>query len=267
MRASQLCSGLILAAAGAVLAASPAAAQTYSPWSFGATVGQDVAVGGDVISSTISNNLQLNTLNSNLTGTGWLAMRGTTWDEAYESALNVTVEVRYASTDFSEFFGALTYVQADASENVTVGCLATTPPNCATTLTGSFSDFRQIGLEAGYRQWFGFSLLGDTIKPYFAVRGGLVHTDEIRLRVNAGAAGGLGNWRLYEEGWTAMIGADVGATYAISQNAEIGGEIGVRYTTSLSDDDSDFGALGLANINDESERLSVPVSVRLNAVF
>lgn len=267
MRPTHLCSGLILAAAGAVLAGSPAVAQTYSPWSFGATIGQDVAVGGDVIGPANSASLNLNTLNANLTGTGRLAMRGTSWDEAYDSGLTVSVEVRYASTDFSEFFGAVTYTQADAADNVVVGCLVTTVPNCGTTLTGSFSDFRQIGLEGGYRQWFGFSVLGDTIKPYFAVRGGLVHTDEIRFRVNAGAAGGLGDWNLYEEGWTAMIGADLGATYAISQNAEIGGEIGVRYTTSLSDDDSDFGALGLATINDESERLSVPVSVRLNAVF
>lgn len=256
----------LAAISASLITAAPAAAQ-HSPWSFGATVGTDAAVSGNFTGPDNSQSLSLATLNANLTGTGVLAMRGTSWDEVYDRALTATVEVRYASSDMSEFFGAISYTQADARQNVTLGCLVVSGTTCGTTLTGNATEFKQIGLEAGYRQWFGYSLFGDAVKPYFAVRGGLVRTDEIRLQVFAGAAGGLGDWRLYEEGWTAMIGADLGASVAISPNAELGGEIGLRYVTRLSDDDTDFGALGLGAINDESERLSVPVSVRLNAVF
>ena len=64
-----------------------------------------------------------------------------------------------------------------------------------------------------------------------------------------------------------MIGADVGATVTISPNAEIGGEVGIRYQTALKEIDSDFGAIGLGSINGSSERFSVPISLRLNAAF
>jgi hypothetical protein len=259
LAAATVCAGLALSA--------PAAAQTYSPWSFGASIGTEADVSGDFTGPANSRSIALNTLNSNLSGNGILAMRGTSWDEVYDRATIATVEVRYATSEMSEFFGAISYTTAEAQQNVALGCLVVTGTTCQTALTGNATDFTQLGLEAGYRQWFGYSFFGDHVKPYFAVRGGLVRTDEIRLQVSAGSAGGIGNWRLYDEGWTAMIGADLGATVAISQNAEIGGEIGVRYVTKLSDDDSDFGALGLGAINDESERISVPVSVRLNAVF
>jgi hypothetical protein len=267
MRPTHLCSGLVLAAASAVLAASPAAAQDYSPWSVGISIGQDVSVSGDAVTGATGRSVALGTLNSNLTGNGQIVMRGTGWDDAFDKADNISVEVRYAASDMSEFFGAVTYTEAEGRRNVAIGCITVAATGCQTDLVGSFTDFKQIGVEAGYRQWFGVSLLGDSLKPYWAVRGGLVRTDEIRLNVATTTVGGIGDWRLYEEGWTAMIGADIGATYAISPNAEIGGEIGVRYVTKLGDDDSDFGALGLGSINDESERLSVPVSVRLNAVF
>ena len=123
-----------------------------------------------------------------------------------------------------------------------------------------------MGVELGYRQWLNFAPLGDSVRPYFAVRGGVLKTDAIHTFIQA-PTGDVAHWRLYDDTYSYMIGADVGATVAISPHAEIGGEVGIRYQTALKEIDKDFGAIGLGNTNGSSERLSVPVSVRLNAAF
>ena len=64
-----------------------------------------------------------------------------------------------------------------------------------------------------------------------------------------------------------MIGGDIGATYLIAPFAEIGAEVGVRYNSKLSEVDTNLTALGLATANDKADRITIPVSVRLNAAF
>jgi hypothetical protein len=246
------------------LAATPALADSTSPWSFGGSVGYDLPVGGKVMDAGTSNSIVLNTLNSNFTGTGTIQLRGTDFKDAYDPALRATIEVRYAMSDLSEFFGAFSYTKADG-KSVDVGCL-TNAGACNGTLTGQFADYKQMGIEIGYRQWINMAMLGDSVRPYFAVRGGVLKTDAIDTLLKA-PLGNVARWRLYDDSYSYMIGADLGATVAISQNAEIGGEVGLRYQTALKEIDTDFGALGLGKTNGNSERLSVPVSVRLNAAF
>jgi hypothetical protein len=72
---------------------------------------------------------------------------------------------------------------------------------------------------------------------------------------------------LYKETYAYSIGGDLGATIAISPNAELGGEVGIRYQTALKEFEGDLGAIGLGTSLRKSERLSVPVSFRLNAAF
>jgi hypothetical protein len=246
------------------VAATPALADSASPWSFGGSVGYDLPVGGKVLDEGISNNIAFNTLNSNFTGSGTIQLRGTDFQDAYDPALRATIEVRYAMSDLSEFFGAFSYTRADGKKG-DIGCF-TTAGACSSTLTGQFSDYKQMGIELGYRQWIDLAMLGDNVRPYFAVRGGVLKTDAIHTFIQA-PTGNVAHWRLYEDTYSYMIGADVGATVAISSHAEIGGEVGIRYQTALKEIDSDFGAIGLAKTNGASERLSVPVSIRLNAAF
>jgi hypothetical protein len=249
------------------LFAGPAFAQ--SPWSFGGSVGYDVPVGGETHGAGVSNALNLNALNSNLTGTGILNIRGRDWKDTHEGGIRATVEIRYASSQTSELFGALSYLKANGKSGVDIGCvdITTTAGTCEATVTGGFDDLEQIGLEVGYRQWLGAAMLGGALKPYFAVRGGVVRTDALSVNTATGA-NGLANVRLYDETYSYMIGGDLGATYAISPNAEIGGEVGLRYVGKLKDVTLDTGPLGLSSINsDQNGRLSVPVSVRLNATF
>jgi hypothetical protein len=251
--------GFILA-----VAATPALADHASPWSFGGSVGYDMPVDGAVLASGNSNSIALNTLNPSFTGTGTIQLRGTDFKDAYDPALRGTFEVRYAMSELSEFFGAFTYTQADGKKTG-IGCLANAG-TCSGALTGQFSDYKQMGLEVGYRQWINMAMLGDSVRPYFTVRGGVVKTDAIHTFIQA-PAGNVAHWRLYDDSYSYIIGGDIGATVAISPNAEIGGEVGLRYQTALKEIDADFSALGLGKTNGSSERLSVPVSVRLNAAF
>ncbi|NJR20587.1 MAG: hypothetical protein HC777_03440, partial [Hyphomonadaceae bacterium] len=231
--------------------ATPALADAASPWSFGATVGYDIPVSGDVLATSNSTPLNLNSFNTNLTGTGILRLRGTDYQDSYDNAVRATIEVRYAMSDLSEFFGAFTYTNAEG-KTANAGCLETAGV-CTTGLNATLSDYRQYGLEVGYRQWFNMAMLGDNVRPYFSVRGGVVRTDAINALL-ATPTDGIANWRLYKETYAYTIGADVGASVTLSPNAELGGEVGIRYQTALRENDLDFGAFGLGNVNDKSER-------------
>lgn len=251
--------GIVLA-----LAASPALADSNSPWSFGGSVGYDIPVSGKVIDTANSSSIVLSTLNTNLTGNGIIRLRGTDYKDAYDDALRATLEVRYAMSESAEFFGAFSYTSAEGKDAV-VGCLEIATA-CTTNISAKLTDYKQYGLEIGYRQWLNLAMLGDAVRPYFAVRGGVVRTDAIRALYKTPTAN-LADWRLYKETYSYIIGADAGATIAISPNAEIGGEVGIRYQTALREQEGDLGAVGLGNANKNSERLSVPVSFRLNAAF
>lgn len=248
--------------------ATPALAQSTSPstspWSFGATVGYDIPISGDVLATGNSTAINLNTLNTNLTGSGILRLRGTDYQDAYDNSIRATIEVRYAMSEMSEFFGAFSYMNAEG-KTTDAGCVEIMGA-CTTRLDATLSDYRQYGLELGYRQWLNMAMLGESVRPYFSVRGGVVRTDAINALVATPTAG-LANWRLYKETYAYTIGADLGATIALSPNAELGGEVGIRYQTALRENELDFGAFGLGAVNDKSERFSVPVSVRLNAAF
>jgi hypothetical protein len=235
-----------------------------SPWSFGGSVGYDIPVDGKVLETSSSSSIVLNTLNTNLTGNGIIRLRGTDYKDAYDDALRATLEIRYAMSDSSEFFGAFSYTNAKGKDAV-VGCLDVAAI-CTTNVSAKLTDYRQYGLEVGYRQWLNMAMLGDAVRPYFAVRGGVIRTDAIRALYST-PTDNLADWGLYKETYSYMIGGDLGATVAISPNAEIGGEVGVRYQTALRELDGDLGAVGLATANNKSERLSVPVSFRLNAAF
>jgi hypothetical protein len=191
-------------------------------------------------------------------------LRGVDYKDAYDDALRATLEVRYAMSDSAEFFGAFSYATAKGKK-VVAGCLEIAAA-CTTNVTATLTDSKQYGIELGYRQWLNMAMLGDAVRPYFAVRGGVVRTDAVRALFST-PTDGLANWRLYKETYSYMIGGDLGATVAISPNAEIGGEVGVRYLTALREFDGDLAGAGLAATNNKSERLSVPVSFRLNAAF
>jgi hypothetical protein len=255
-----------------VLCSSAASAQAAppqemsSPWSFSASIGTDIAVGGEVMNAATSNSLNLSTLNSNLSGTGVLTMRGRDYKDMYEPGAKASVEVRYATSELSEYFGTVSYMRAAGKNNVNVGCIVTTAPSCGTAILGSVSDLQETSLEIGFRHWLGTGFISEAIRPYYAIRGGAVWSKGGHNYLHT-ATDSLAMWRLYDDSVAYTVGFDVGATYTISRNAELAAEIGVRYTGDRDGLDIDYGAIGLGAINNNSSRVSIPMSVKLNAVF
>ena len=254
--------------AGAAVAA-PAFAQNYSsPWSYSSSIGTEISVSGDVMAAGDSSAIDMSTLNTNLSGQQVMKMRGRSYDDMYDKGIKSTFEVRYALSDLAEIFGSIGFLKAEAKKNVDLGCLAAAaaPATCVAGLNGQVADLKQTALEIGYRQWFGVGLFSDAIRPYYALRAGAVKTDAIHALVSTGADG-LGHWKLYDDTYSYSAQADLGATYTISDSMELGAEVGVRYVSKLDQIDSDFGALGLGGINNKSEQVSVPLTLKLNAVF
>ena len=253
------------------LVSSPALAD--SPFSFGGSVGYEFPVSGKIIDETSSASINLTTLNPALAGTGILRLRGTDFKDISDAPLKATIEVRYALTQTSEMFGAITYSQGNG-KSANIGCVeivVSGAPDCSTPLTATFSDFKQVGVELGYRQWLESPVMSDRLFPYYTLRAGVTQTDALSATVAASTSlvpnAALGTWDLYDDKVTYVVGGDVGATYLIAPFAEIGAEVGVRYNSKLSEIDTGLTALGLAAANDKSDRISIPVSVRLNAAF
>jgi hypothetical protein len=253
------------------LFSSPALAD--SPFSFGGSVGYEYPVSGKIIDETGSASLNLATLNSSLAGTGILRLRGTDFKDSSDAPLKATIEVRYALTQTSEMFGAISYSQADG-KSANIGCveiIVSGAPDCLTPLTATFSDFKQVGVELGYRQWLEGPFMSDRLFPYYTLRAGVTQADALSATVAASTSmvpnAPIGTWNLYDNKVAYVVGGDLGATYLIAPFAEIGAEVGVRYNSKLSEVDTNLTTLGLGTANDKSQRISIPVSLRLNAAF
>ncbi|MEK7661377.1 MAG: hypothetical protein AAB680_04995 [Pseudomonadota bacterium] len=259
-----IAAGLLISTSAAAQAAQPQ--EMSSPWSFSASIGTDIAVGGEVMNAGNSNALNLATLNSNLSGTGVLMMRGRDYKDMYEPGAKAAVEVRYAISELSEYFGSVSYMRAAGKNNIDVGCIASVALACNTRLLGSVSDLQETAVELGYRHWLGTGFISEAIRPYFAIRGGAAWSKGGHNYLHT-ATDSLAMWRLYDDSVVYAAQFDIGATYTISRNAELAAEIGVRYSSDRDGLDTDYGAIGLAAINNNSSRVSIPMSVKLNAVF
>lgn len=241
-----------------------------SPWSFSAAVGTEVPVNGEFLGSANSNTITLSTLNTNLSGTGVVSLRGIDYSDAYDQGTRATIEVRYALSELTEIFGAASYYRANGKNSLDFGCIIPTLTGvCGESILGQVTDLEEASLEIGYRQWFGTGLISQAIRPYYALRVGVAHSNAIDGYYRTATLGGLAHVRLYDATTTYVLGADLGATYTITRNLELAAEIGVRYTGDLEENDTylDAAIPGVGSINDSSSRLSVPVSVKLNAVF
>jgi hypothetical protein len=72
----------------------------------------------------------------------------------------------------------------------------------------------------------------------------------------------LNNVRFYDDSTAFTVGLDVGVSFELAPGFSVGLDTGLRYQSGLKDDDRDIGALGLASINNEGDRLSVPLTLR-----
>ncbi len=257
----------ILAALAAIaVITAPASAQPLEPGQFAGSVsaGADFAVGGDVHGGATAQVADLGPLNPSLAGvSAELRIVARDFDEIYGEAATYAVEGAYGLNGGREIFAAISRVEADQGR-VQVGGAFVPALNQTLPVFGTFGEYNATRIEAGVRQYYGEAAL----RPYIAGRVGVTVTDEIRATFEIPAAAiAIGNAAFYDDSTVLALGADVGVSYAVNERFSIGAEVGLRYSAGLEDNDSSIGGLGLASINDEGDRFSVPVTVRARIAF
>ncbi|WP_240008100.1 hypothetical protein [Pseudaquidulcibacter saccharophilus] len=248
--------------------ATNAMADGYSsPWIFSSSIGTEVSAQGTVVNDGIGTATDLSAYNAAYTSS-IVQMRGRKYDDMYKTNIHTSFEVRYALSNLTEVFGSIGYTNASAKDNVQMGCLVSVAASgvCDTNLTGSANDLEQYMLELGWRQWFGGNWVKNPIKPYYAVHGGVVYTKEVSVDMKAGA-NSLGKMKLFDDGVTYTAGADLGASYTLSDSMELAAEVGVRYNSPLKKNSANNCTYGVCGTNDVKGQVTIPIAVRLNTVF
>jgi len=257
---------MILAIGLAGLAATPAFAAPLAPgaWSGAFTAGVEQPVSGDVHGGAVAPIANLGPLNPALAGvSAELRIQGRSYDDIYGSATTYGLEVARGLGGQREVFGALRRVESDEGAVRVGGAFV---PALSTTLPvfGRFDAYKATTLEAGVRQYFGAGAL----QPFVAGRAGVSRVDAINATFTIPDANiRIANARFYDDSTVATLGVDVGVSYALSDRVSLAAETGVRWQASLSDDDSSIAGLGLAAINDEGDRVSIPIGVRATVKF
>jgi hypothetical protein len=256
---------LLLSSTIAFAAAGAAHAQTApGQWAVSLQGGVEATTGGDVHDGATAAVPDLGPLNPALAGvSAELRIQSRSFDDIYGQTTNFGAEASYGLDADSELFGAVRYMQADEGR-VQVGGAFVPALNTTLPVFGRFDEYSALAVEAGYRRYFGAA----PFRPYVAGRLGAVFTDKINATFEIpDAAITIPDAAFYDNSTSLTAGLDVGLSYAVSDNVSLQAETGIRYISSLSDDDSAIGGLGLGSINDVGERMYVPVTVRARFAF
>ncbi len=262
----------MMMAAGAACALGGAAygqvttTPTPGAWSGQIQAGTDFSVDGDVHGGTSAPIEDLGGLNPDLAGVAaTLEIGARSFDDIYDSGLVIDGQVAYGLSENAEVFGSLRFTALEDGDTQVGGAVV---PALDATLPvfGEFGDYEAISLEGGYRYFFGDS--GSTYRPYVAGRAGVVFVDSINATFTIPDADiAIENVAFYDSTTTYTVGVDLGLLAQVSQNGSIGVETGVRLVGDLEDDDTDIAGLGLAGINNEGQRISVPLLVTGRLTF
>ncbi|MFN9357041.1 MAG: hypothetical protein ACK55V_07330 [Alphaproteobacteria bacterium] len=253
---------------------SPAFATPLKPGQFAGSVnvGAELPLDGDVHGGAAATVASLAALNPNLPATSaQLRIESRSYDDIYGNATTYGIEGRFGLEGDREVFAELRRTEADGG-SVQVGTAFVPALSATLPVNGTFDDFKSTTVEAGVRQYFG----SGKVRPYVAARAGVAFTDEIRASFRVPVPNGVGtepndinlnNVPFYDDSTTVSAGLDVGASWQVAERLSVSAEVGIRYRGDLDGNDAAIGGLGLASINNHSDAISVPVSVKLSYAF
>jgi hypothetical protein len=234
-------------------------------WSFDMTGGAEFVTGGDVHGGTNAPVANLGALNPALTGvSATLQIEPRSFNDVYGTLYGVRGAVSYGLDDNAETFFGLTYSWG-SGDRLQVGGAAVPALNTTLPVYGDFGNFKAWGLEAGYRYFFD---TGSNVHPYVAAKGTVQWVDKINATFTIPDANiTLTDVRFYDSSTAWGAGLDVGFLWQAGPGLSVGVESGIAYAGKLKDDDRDIGGLGLAGINNEGDRWTIPLKATLRATF
>jgi hypothetical protein len=227
--------------------------------------GVDAPISGDVHDGAVAVVPDLGPLNPDLAGVDAELRIGTReHDRIYDNAIGYGAEFGYGFSDRAELFGQVRYTRADEGR-VQVGGAFVPALNTELPVFGTFSDYKALTLEVGYRYYF---LEPGGARPFIAGRLGATQTDDIDADFRIPDANiAILDAPFTEKKWAGSAGLDIGVLVPVGGNFSFIAQTGVRYVADLEGDDSAIGGLGLGSINDTGKRVSVPVSVGVRFDF
>jgi hypothetical protein len=233
-------------------------------------LGTSFTVGGDFINNAAETLVTADTIfGLTINVTIGLEAPSQDFSDVFDQPVTAGLGVNYGLSSSSEVFGALRRTRARSNQfdalNVTAaGTLDGTAFALSAAIQGNFDDYEDFGLEVGYRHFFNPS---NKFKPFVSVVGGLKRVSSMDLDLLSGGAS-IVKLKFYDSSVAVTAGLNVGFRYDVSDGVAIGLETGVRYEGNLSDDDTDLAGVGsFENVNDDGDRVEIPVMVHVVISF
>ena len=140
--------------------------------------GADTPISGDVHDGAVAPVPDLGPLNPDLAGvSAELRIQPRGHEDIYDQAFTYGLEFSYGLSDRAEVFGQVRRTEADPG-TVRVGGAFVPALNTELPVYGTFSDYKALSLEAGYRYYF---MQPGSARPFVAGRLGATQTDDIRV--------------------------------------------------------------------------------------
>lgn len=178
--------------------------------------------------------------------------------ELFDHGWRIGMDVGYGLRRHLEVIGRLSIGRVHAQREP-VGKLGQT-----TTLLAVFDDYRDAALEGGVRLHFDS---GRRLRPHVSAVGGLRRVSAIHASLEAADLALPAGIPFFDASTVFSLGADGGLSYWMTERAAIGFDVGARYQTGLSGVDDSIEPLGLAWINDNGDRWSIPFLGVLRVIF
>jgi hypothetical protein len=228
---------------------SPAFAQGSGvdrPWSAWLTLGWDDPISGNLIDGAIG------------TVAGEAAViEPRSYRDVFGNGLQWRAGVGYLLSPDTEVLASLSYA-VSSGEPLAIGTGGSNP------LFADFSDHQEFGIEGAYRRYFASR---DRWRPYAGAAIGLAFVDRIQSNFtipNAGVV--LTSLDFYDNSTAFTLGANGGVLYEVNDYLEVGGDLGLRWRSGLSENEILTGT-GLERINDNSDRWTLPFGAAVRVRF
>ena len=192
-----------------------------------------------------------------------LDIRSHSMSDVYDTNFyRIQGELGYVICPNLEIFGMFKYSAADSEP--TRGSFLVLPPNGARAeIFDKWGNRDEYGGELGLRYFF---LPKEArIRPYISIGGGATFVDSIDIKASLGDGTVLFNGGIYDSSVVGTASVLVGVEVAVARHFFVGVDAGLRYESTLSDNDRDLVAAGfipVKPINDNaSDRLYCPLTV------
>jgi len=216
-------------------------------WSFDAGIGFDNSLSGNINSGAIG------TLNNQA-----VVFTKNTYESVYGTGFHLRFGGGYMLDDVSEVRAAFTYQSLG-------GTLTRMGDIGVSNLYGQYDDYKTLGLDFGYRRYS--PQRWGPMMPYAEGTLGIAFIDEIDVLLAAPQANVVQNATDFYDATAAFtLGVNGGMLFPITDRVDFNVQLGLRYSTGLSQVDALVGT-GLGAINDDSARWTIPFVIGVRARF